>query len=163
MKALHYTLALMMTALLISCGGKEEKKEKFQYDTKKETKKTATETAESSVPVDMSNKGIGPISELKFDSAINQDMASAGEATFKSKCVACHKPAQKFIGPSMKDIYDRRSPEWVMNIMLNPDVMLKEDPIAVALLKEYNGTVMLNQNLTEEEARNLAEYFRTIK
>ena len=62
----------------------------------------------------------------------------------------------------MKGIYDRRSPEWVMNIMLNPDQMLKEDPIAIALLKEYNNIIMINQNLTAEEAEKLAEYFRTL-
>jgi len=62
----------------------------------------------------------------------------------------------------MKGIYDRRNPAWVMNIMLNPDQMLKEDPIAIALLKEYNNIIMINQNLTVEEAEKLAEYFRTL-
>ena len=41
------------------------------------------------------------------------------------------------IGPAIKGIYERRSPEWVMNIMLNPTEMLKKDPVAIALLKEY--------------------------
>ena len=49
-----------------------------------------------------------------------------------------------------------------MNMILNPDGMLKEDPIAQALLKEYNNTPMLNQNLSEEEARAVAEYLRTL-
>jgi hypothetical protein len=52
--------------------------------------------------------------------------------------------------------------EWVLNIMLNPDQMLKEDPTAIALLKEYNNILMLNQNLSDEEAKSLAEYFRTL-
>jgi hypothetical protein len=62
----------------------------------------------------------------------------------------------------MTGIYERRSVEWVLNIMLNPDQMLKEDPVAIALLKEYNNILMLNQNLTEQEAKSLAEYFRTL-
>jgi hypothetical protein len=62
----------------------------------------------------------------------------------------------------MAGIYERRSVEWVLNIMLNPDQMLKEDPIAIALLKEYNNILMLNQNLSENEAKSLAEYFRTL-
>ena len=61
-----------------------------------------------------------------------------------------------------KRVYERRSVEWVLNIMLNPDQMLKEDPIAIALLKEYNNILMLNQNLSENEAKSLAEYFRTL-
>jgi len=62
----------------------------------------------------------------------------------------------------MTGIYERRSVEWVLNIMLNPDQMLKEDPTAIALLKEYNNILMLNQNLSDEEAKSLAEYFRTL-
>ncbi|MEM7380656.1 MAG: cytochrome c, partial [Bacteroidota bacterium] len=53
-------------------------------------------------------------------------------------------------------------PEWVMNMILNPDGMLKEDPIAKALLKEYDNSIMLNQNLSEEDARAVAEYLRTL-
>ena len=49
-----------------------------------------------------------------------------------------------------------------MNMILNPDGMLKEDPIAKALLKEYNNAIMLNQNLSEEDTRAVAEYLRTL-
>ena len=69
---------------------------------------------------------------------------------------------RKLIGPAMKGIYDRRSPEWVINLLLNPTQMLKEDPIAIALLKKYNNILMLNQNLTQEEARAISEYLRTL-
>ena len=62
----------------------------------------------------------------------------------------------------MQGIYERRHPAWVLNIMLNPTQMLKEDPIAKDLLKEYNNVLMLNQNLSQEEARALAEYLRTL-
>ncbi|MGB1831346.1 MAG: cytochrome c, partial [Flavobacteriaceae bacterium] len=62
----------------------------------------------------------------------------------------------------MNGIYERRSPEWVMNMLLNPTEMLKQDPIAKALLKEYNNVMMLNQNLEESEARAIAEYLRTL-
>ena len=62
----------------------------------------------------------------------------------------------------MKGIYERRSPEWVMNMLLNPAEMLKKDPVAIALLKEYNNIMMLNQNLSNEEARSITEYLRTL-
>ena len=61
-----------------------------------------------------------------------------------------------------KGILDRRSPEWVMNMILNPDVMVQEDPLARDLLMEFNGSPMANQNLSEEEARAILEYFRTL-
>lgn len=154
-------LYLALGAFIASCGGKkEEKKEGFEVSRTK-TEKKAKESSDG-VPVDLSNKGIGPIKDLKFADDINEEIAARGEAQFNAICVACHMAEKRMIGPPMKGVYERRSPEWVMNMMLNPDGMLKEDPIAKALLKEYNNAIMLNQNLTEDEARDLAEYLRTL-
>jgi cytochrome c553 len=148
-------------ALMVSCGEKkEEKKDGFEMNrAKKEVKK---EAASAGVPVDMDNKGVGPFTSVSFDDEINTEMASAGQAKFQAICTACHMAEQRMIGPALKGVYDRRSPEWVMNMIINPDGMLKKDPIAKALLKEYNNAIMLNQNLSEEETRNVAEYLRTL-
>jgi hypothetical protein len=66
------------------------------------------------------------------------------------------------IGPALKGIYDRRTPEWVLNILLNTNEMLQKDPVAKALLKEYNNALMINQNLTKDDAKAVAEYLRTL-
>jgi len=161
MKKLLFVLAL--GGLMIGCGGKEkkeEKKEGFEMNRKKTESKAAE--AQEGVPVDLDNKGIGPIKSVKFDDAINEELATKGEQTFNTICIACHATDKRMIGPAMAGVYDRRSPEWVMNMILNPDGMLKEDPIAKALLKEYNNAIMLNQNLSEEDARAVAEYLRKI-
>ena len=146
---------------MVSCGEKkEEKKDGFEMNrTKKEVKK---EVVTEAVPVDMDNKGVGPFTDVVFPAEINKEMAAAGEAKYQAICTACHMPKQRMIGPALSGVYDRRSPEWVMNMIINPDGMLKEDPIAKALLKEYNNAIMINQNLTEEETRNVAEYLRTL-
>ena len=152
---------LALGALIASCGGKkEEKKDGFEVSRTK-TEDTKAQSKEG-VPVDLDNKGVGPIKELEFPEEINDEMAARGKAKFDAICVACHMIDQRMIGPALKGVYDRRSPEWVMNMILNPDGMLKEDPIAKALLKEYNNAIMLNQNLTEDEARDVAEYLRTL-
>ncbi|MDH3795807.1 MAG: cytochrome c, partial [Flavobacteriaceae bacterium] len=114
------------------------------------------------VPVDLDNKGIGPITELTFSDSIDEEMAAKGKSTFDAICIACHMTDQRMIGPAMTGVYERRSPEWVMNMILNPDEMLLKDPIAKALLKEYNNMIMLDQNLSEEDARAVAEYLRTL-
>jgi hypothetical protein len=49
-----------------------------------------------------------------------------------------------------------------MNMILDPEDMIQKDPLAKALLIEFNGSPMANQNLTEEEARQVLEYFRTL-
>ncbi len=152
---------MALGAFIASCGGKkEEKKDGFEVSrTKSEDKKAQ---ANEGVPVDLDNKGVGPIKNLEFPDDIDTEMAARGEAKFNAICVACHMVDQRMIGPAMEGVYERRSPEWVMNMILNPDEMLREDPIAKALLKEYNNAIMLNQNLTEAEARDLAEYLRTL-
>lgn len=148
--------------LAAGCGEKKEEKSEDGFEMSR-TKEEKTEAkASEGVAVDMDNKGIGPIKDLTFPDEIDAALAAEGEAKFNAICTACHQIEQRMIGPAMKGIYERRSPEWVMNMILNPDGMLKEDPIAMALYEEYNGMVMLNQNLTEDEARALAEYLRTL-
>jgi mono/diheme cytochrome c family protein len=153
-------LLIALGAFIGSCGEKKEgKKEGFEVS----RTKTADKKEESAgVPVDLNNKGVGPVKKVDFADEIDTEMAARGEAKFNSICVACHMVEQRMIGPAMKGVYERRSPEWVMNMILNPNGMLKEDPIAKALLKEYNNAIMLNQNLSRDEARDVAEYLRTL-
>jgi mono/diheme cytochrome c family protein len=109
------------------------------------------------------NKGIGPIKKVDLSSEIDQILADKGQEIYETKCTACHKIDKKFIGPAPLGILERRTPEWIMNMILNPEQMLAEDPMAKQLLIDYNGSPMANQNLTEEEARSVLEYFRTLK
>jgi mono/diheme cytochrome c family protein len=154
-------LFLALGAMIASCGGKkEEKKDGFEVSRTKTDDNKAQ--ASEGVPVDLDNKGVGPIKNVDFADEIDQAMVESGKQKFESICVACHMIDKRMIGPALKGVYERRSPEWVMNMILNPDGMLKEDPIAKALLKEYNNAIMLNQNLTEEEARDVAEFLRTL-
>ncbi|WP_242117523.1 c-type cytochrome [Aestuariivivens sediminicola] len=159
-------ILLFFIAVLLGCGGKEEKKsESFSYEKKevqKETPKKA-ETVPASKRIDLTNKGLGPITSVTLASDIDQSLASQGEEVFKKMCTACHRPDKKFIGPAPLGIHDRRTPEWIMNMILNPDEMVQKDPLAKELLMEFNGSPMANQNLTEEEARAVLEYFRTLK
>lgn len=157
-------LILLVGGLVVGCGGKEKKEEPAEdgFEMNRTKEEAKPETASEGVPVDLNNKGVGPVENLDFPEEIDQEMAAKGEETFKTICTACHMPEQRMIGPALKGIYDRRSPEWVMNMILNPDGMLKEDPIAKALLKEYNNAIMLNQNLSEDQARAVAEYLRTL-
>jgi hypothetical protein len=50
-----------------------------------------------------------------------------------------------------------------MNMILVPEKMVKEDPLAKDLLVEFNGSPMANQGLTEDQARAVLEFFRTLK
>jgi len=105
--------------------------------------------------------GIGSVSSISLG-GINQAMVASGVEIFKNKCSSCHKPLKKYVGPAPVGIFDRRSPEWIMNMILNPEQMVEEDPVGQELLKRYLAP-MANQNLTRDEARNVLEYFRTLE
>ncbi|TYA55920.1 c-type cytochrome [Formosa maritima] len=168
MKVTLKIITVLFVSLLISCGGKEEKKEEtFSYQKKestekKETPKAEATTAPASARIDLTNKGVGPITSLVLPAEIDQTMAAQGADIFKKMCTACHRDGKKFIGPAPNGVLERRTPEWVMNMILNPEEMVQKDPLAKDLLIEFNGSPMANQNLTEEEARAVVEYFRTL-
>ncbi len=151
-------LVILSMTLAISCGG--DKKE----TTKKETTTSASKPKSMlKKKVDpMKDTGIGPVKSLVLPADIDQTMVANGKKIYKEKCTACHKISKKFIGPSPMGIFERRNPAWVMNMILNPDEMVQKNEQAKKLLMEFNGSPMANQNLTEEEARAIVEYFRTL-
>ncbi len=104
--------------------------------------------------------GIGPVKEIKLDAAINADLTAKGKQIFDVKCVACHKIDEKLVGPSLKDVTKRRKPEWIMNMILNPEQMTKENMVAKNLFAQYL-VQMTFQNVTQDEARAVLEYFRS--
>jgi hypothetical protein len=78
------------------------------------------------------------------------------------KCQACHSTGDnRVVGPGWKGITTRREPAWIMNMILNIDVMLDKDPEAQKLLEECLVR-MPNQNLSKEEGREVLEYMRTL-
>ena len=158
MKNLFKALFISLPILLSSCGGDDTAKKEVKDPIKKVEKKTVTE---SSGP----NYGVGPIAkgDVTLGDAIDTEMAEKGKVAYLKMCTACHKPDKKFIGPAPKGVLSRRTPEWVMNMILNPEQMVKEDPTAKALLKEYNGIPMITSPIpTKEQARHMLEYFRTL-
>ena len=168
MKINSISIALLFSLLMVGCGGKEEKKQEGFSVSRTKTVETKADTPPADLDkpserVDFSTKGVGPIKSLTLEPTIDQAMATKGKEVYDQMCLACHRVGKKFIGPAPNGILERRTPEWVMNMILNPEVMVKEDPLAKELLMEFNGSPMSNQGLTEEQSRAILEYFRTLE
>ncbi len=104
--------------------------------------------------------GIGPIkSEVKLG-PIDKSLVVKGEQTFNTKCAACHKIDSKLVGPPLKDVTKRRKPEWIMNMMLNPQQMTQENPTAKELFATYL-VQMTFQDVSQDDARAILEFFRS--
>ena len=105
-------------------------------------------------------RGEGKFSHVEVGPALDAAKATGGEKIFTVKCSACHKLTdEKLVGPGWKGVTSRHTAEWIMNFATNPDVMIDKDPKAQAML-ELCLVRMPNQNLTDEDARNLYEFMR---
>ena len=139
---------------LYACGGNESTEEA-----------NATEEPPASMVEDepeASPFGVGPVQEeITLPDEIDQALAEKGKEIYTTKCIACHNPEHDAIGPAQKGIFERRNPTWVMNMILNPEGMIKEDPVAKKLFEKYNKVAMTNMGLTQEDARAVMEYIRT--
>jgi cytochrome c551/c552 len=89
------------------------------------------------------------------------ELYEKGEALFQSKgCVACHTIGKgKLVGPDLKGITERRDQEWITKWLKDPDTMIRTDPTAKELLKQYL-VPMPNQGLTDEDIKALMAYFK---
>lgn len=80
------------------------------------------------------------------------------EQLFVEKCSGCHSIGKgKLVGPDLKDADKRRTRDWLVKMITNPDSLLDSDPDAKALLAEFNGVRMTNLGVSKEEANALAD------
>lgn len=141
-----------------SCGG-DDKKTTTTETTTSETPTTNT-TAPDAASYDP-KRGEGKFDETNVKvGALDAAMATKGKAIAETKCFSCHKTSdEKLVGPGWKGVTERRTPHWIMNFITNPDPMIDKDPAVQAQL-ELCLVRMPNQNLAEQEARELVEYMR---
>ncbi len=152
----HLLFVFVLGAGLVACGG--EQKTEAPAETAAEQPAAQEQATEASPASDI---GVGPVTHVELSEEINMELARQGEEIFNQICVACHRMDQRLVGPPLRGVTERRRPEWIMNMILNPEQMIKEDPIAKQLFAEYM-TPMPQQNLTEEQARAILEYFRAV-
>lgn len=83
-----------------------------------------------------------------------------GEDLFRRRCQACHTVgAGDTVGPDLLGVLGRRDRAWLERWLREPDRMLAEkDPIATALLAEFNNVAMPNLQLSDDEIKSLLRY-----
>lgn len=92
---------------------------------------------------------------------------SKGESLFRTRCSACHtigvegagEQGERPIGPDLLNVTRNRERTWLTRWMAEPDKMLAEkDPLAMAMLAEYNNLPMPNLRLSDVEIQELFIY-----
>jgi len=149
MKKVIVNLFFISLLAMVSCGGNSS-------ENSSSSEKSSNAKGSNNDPV--YDIGIGTI-EVVTLGEINEEQAAKGKELYKINCTACHKFKKRYIGPAMLGVTQRRTPEWVMNMIMDPELMLKENDAAKALFAEYLAP-MANQNINENDARAIYEYFR---
>jgi mono/diheme cytochrome c family protein len=145
-------LTLLTTTLLAACGG-------AKADNSPAASPPAASADAGLTPFQLEN-GIGPVTEAITLAAVNHEKVEAGKKTFEGKCMACHKMTERYVGPALGGVVGRRTPAYVMNMILNPEEMTAKHPAAHQLLADHM-TQMPNLGLTQDQAREVVEYLRT--
>lgn len=145
-KSTFTSVVLLIAGVLAACGGEPSKGER-QEPAATPAAGAAPAALAASLPAPT-----GPVDEA---------LAERGEQIYQAKgCLGCHAlGGGRLTGPDLKGITERRAYDWFVPWVMNPDSMLKVDPIAKQLLAEYL-TPMLGMGVTRDEARALWEYLR---
>ena len=152
----------LLTALMYACNSNDQDKpgqsSSIVHDPEEGDEKLPNPGGNDAAIYDP-NRGAGKFTHVdvgKLDAAL----ANGGAKIYDVKCSGCHKLTdEKLVGPGWKGVTERYKPEWIMNFITNPDAMLDKDPKAQAML-EICLVRMPNQNLSDNEARNVLEFMR---
>jgi hypothetical protein len=146
------TTFLLICAIIYGCSQSGEK----QSNTSS-TNSTAQNTSDYDP-----KRGEGKWEQVELETNLNKAMANEGKLISDLKCASCHKYTdERLVGPGWLGVSERHRPEWIMNFITNPDPMIDKDPVLQAQL-ELCLVRMPNQNLSDEEARNILEFMRQI-
>lgn len=143
-------MSLTLCGLLaVSCGSKE----------KAEKDAAAAPTVEQILSGQPETRGT-LVENVELTTPLNQEWVKEGETVYNVKCLGCHKlTGDRIVGPGWAGVTKKRKPEWIMNMILNVDMMLDSDEEAQKLLEQCLVR-MPNQNLAHEEARAVVEFMR---
>jgi mono/diheme cytochrome c family protein len=149
-RLLSYFLLPLLVFSLSACGGSGDGASDGQ----------SADASGSDASGQVTAADIGPVKSVDLG-AINQELVAQGEELFNTRCKTCHRFGERYIGPDLTNTVSERDPVYIMNMILAPEEMLQKHPTAQQLMAEY-GTMMTNQNLSEEQARAILEYLRTV-
>ena len=96
-----------------------------------------------------------------YTSAPNAPEFSKGSYLFRTRCESCHTigGGESRLGPDLMGVSERRSHDWLVRWIKEPDKMIQEgDPEAVELFNRYQQIAMPNLRLSDDQANALIEF-----
>jgi mono/diheme cytochrome c family protein len=92
---------------------------------------------------------------------VDEGLADLGADVFRSRCAACHvMNGEEKLGPSLAGVTRRRELTWIRDMILRPDSMTANDPVASALKARYGVQMLVTGELTPAHVRAVVEFLR---
>jgi cbb3-type cytochrome oxidase cytochrome c subunit len=94
---------------------------------------------------------------------VDPALAERGRRVFVNRgCNACHTigrtEARTAEGPDLAGVTERRTNEWLVAWLKDPNAMFGSDPVADAMLEQYRFVKMPNMRLADGEISALIAY-----
>lgn len=160
MKRLLFFSFWALIVLISACGGSTNPSGENAGNGSGEEPKSMLNTSDPGSYDPKRGEGKWTTENVKLGAQVDETMAQKGQEIQNVKCASCHKLTdEKLVGPGWKGVTKKRSPEWIMNFISNPDPMIEKDPEVQAQL-EICLVRMPNQGLSDEDARNILEFMR---
>lgn len=92
---------------------------------------------------------------------VDTTLAALGSDVFQTHCAGCHAlSGESRVGPNLEGVTNRRSYAWIRGMVLHPDSMTRDDPVARGLLHQYGVQMMVVGGLEPGHARAVIEFLR---
>jgi mono/diheme cytochrome c family protein len=101
------------------------------------------------------------VKNVELGASIDAAMAKNGTQIFDVTCTGCHKYDEKYVGPALGDVTKRRTPEYIMNMILDTETMIEKDDTVKCMLQTYLMK-MPNMQVDEKDARSVLEHLREV-
>lgn len=136
-----FTLVLSAPLFLGGCGGG-----------------TSTQSSATTSTADPSGSELNSGPKAVETVQLNPGLADWGAKVFEKRaCVTCHAIGQRKQGPDLSGVATRRTEAWMTKQIVDPEWMIKNDPISRQLFAEY-ALQMANQHVPDQEVKALIQF-----
>lgn len=95
------------------------------------------------------------------DAPLDPALADLGALVFEARCAACHAlSGPSKLGPNLEGVTYARDLPWIQSMVLAPDSMTREDPIARSLLDAYDVPMIVAGGMDGSAALAVIEFLR---
>jgi len=97
------------------------------------------------------------------DAPVEGALADLGAQVFDTKCAACHAlRGEPRLGPNLEGVTQRRTYGWIQAMILAPDSMTRDDPLARTLRQGYGVQMLVAGGMDTLRTRAVLEFLRRV-